>query len=55
MATMFTETVDRCLQKVYNIGGKFQSTGKERLIMKEKIERLKKEKNAVILTHYYAP
>lgn len=23
--------------------------------MKEKIERLKKEKNAVILTHYYAP
>ena len=43
------------LIKVYNIGGKFQSTGKERLIMKEKIERLKKEKNAVILTHYYAP
>ena len=23
--------------------------------MKEKIEKLKKEKNAVILTHYYAP
>ena len=40
---------------MYNIEGKFQSTGKERLIMREKIERLKKEKNAVILTHYYAP
>ena len=49
MATMFTATVDRCLQKVYNIGGEFQSTSKERLIMKEKIERLKKEKNAVFI------
>lgn len=52
---MFTPNIDKWKHKVYNVGVKKSFNRQGKIEMKEQVLQLKKEKNAVILAHYYAP
>lgn len=55
VSKMFTVSIDRWQYKVYNIVVEKVIHVEGNVNMKEKILQLKREKNAIILAHYYAP